>query len=97
METGTRSGRRRDDRLACGAGAAETLKVTIKGFKFMPAEVTADVGDTIEWTNQDAMPHTATTRARRATFRFRPCKAARSWRDGLRLRRPQFRADTAGA
>jgi plastocyanin len=42
------------------ANAAETIKVTIKGMKFTPAEITAHVGDTIEWTNQDSMNHTST-------------------------------------
>ncbi len=42
------------------ASAAETIKVTIKGMKFTPAEITAHVGDTIEWTNQDPMNHTST-------------------------------------
>jgi plastocyanin len=42
------------------ATAAETIKVTIKAMKFTPAEITAHVGDTIEWTNQDPMNHTST-------------------------------------
>ena len=42
------------------ASAAETIKVTIKGMKFDPAEITAHVGDTIEWSNQDFVAHTAT-------------------------------------
>ncbi len=44
------------------AAAAETIKVTIKGFKFSPAAVTAHVGDTIEWTNNDPMAHTSTAK-----------------------------------
>jgi plastocyanin len=48
--------------LAANAAAAETIKVTIKGMKFTPAEITAHVGDTIEWTNQDPFAHTATGR-----------------------------------
>ena len=46
------------------ASAAETIKVTIKGFKFSPAAVTAHVGDTIVWTNEDPMAHTATARSK---------------------------------
>ena len=45
------------------ASAAETINITIKGFKFTPAEVTAHVGDTVVWTNADAMAHTATAKA----------------------------------
>lgn len=48
--------------LGAGTAAAATIKVTIKGLKFLPAEVAAHVGDTIEWTNQDPMAHTATAR-----------------------------------
>jgi plastocyanin len=46
-----------------GAQAA-TINIIIKGLKFTPAAVTAHVGDTIVWTNQDPMPHTATARSK---------------------------------
>lgn len=39
---------------------AETFQVTIDKLVFMPAEVNAKVGDTIEWINKDALVHTAT-------------------------------------
>jgi plastocyanin len=39
---------------------AETIQVTIDSLVFMPAEVNAKVGDTIEWINKDALVHTAT-------------------------------------
>lgn len=46
---------------ASAAGvAAETIEITIKGLKFTPAEVTAHVGDTIAWINEDIVAHTAT-------------------------------------
>ena len=48
---------------AATGAAAQTIKVTVKGLKFIPAAVTAHVGDTIEWTNEDAMAHTATGKA----------------------------------
>ncbi len=48
--------------LGVATASAATIKVTIKGLKFSPAEVTAQVGDTIEWTNEDPMAHTATAR-----------------------------------
>ena len=44
------------------ANAAQTINVGIKGLKFTPAQVTAHVGDTVVWTNQDPMPHTSTAR-----------------------------------
>lgn len=39
---------------------AETIQVTIDKLVFAPAEVSAKVGDTIEWINKDALVHTAT-------------------------------------
>ena len=34
--------------------------IAIEDFKFVPEEVTVDVGTTVTWTNKDAAPHTAT-------------------------------------
>lgn len=55
--------------LALVAGAAapaaaappelRTIHIDIHGFQFVPARVEAHVGDTIEWTNTDFAPHTA--------------------------------------
>jgi len=39
---------------------AETIQVTIDKLVFTPAEVSAKVGDTIEWINNDPLVHTAT-------------------------------------
>jgi plastocyanin len=39
-----------------------TVNVSIKAFKFDPADLTVRVGDTVEWTNQDIAPHTATAK-----------------------------------
>ena len=39
---------------------AETLRVTIENLAFAPAEVTAKVGDTVEWVNKDMLLHSAT-------------------------------------
>jgi plastocyanin len=41
---------------------AATIQVTIAKLAFSPAEITAKVGDTIEWTNNDFVAHTATAR-----------------------------------
>ena len=46
---------------AANAMAAETVQVLVKGMAFAPAAVIARVGDTIIWTNQDFVAHTATT------------------------------------
>ena len=42
--------------------AAETVRVTIDNLKFSPTEVSAHVGDTIEWVSTDFVAHTATAR-----------------------------------
>ncbi len=39
---------------------AATIQITIDKLVYMPAEVTAKVGDTIEWVNKDILAHTAT-------------------------------------
>lgn len=44
------------------AGSAETIRVEVKGLAFAPAQITARVGDTIEWANKDFVAHTATAR-----------------------------------
>ena len=44
------------------AFAADTIKVTIDKLQFAPAQVSARVGDTIEWANRDFVAHTATAR-----------------------------------
>lgn len=46
--------------LIVGAANAADRAVTIDGFAFKPDSVTVTVGDTVTWTNQDGVPHTAT-------------------------------------
>src|SRR5271165_6831004 len=50
--------------IACAAPvlATETIRVTIDKLQFSPAEVSAHVGDTIEWVSNDFVAHTATAR-----------------------------------
>ena len=52
--------------LLCGPIAvpahAATIQITIENMVFVPAEVSARVGDTIEWINKDVLVHTATAR-----------------------------------
>jgi plastocyanin len=50
--------------LSCAAPAlaAETIRVTVDKLKFSPAQVSARVGDTIEWVSNDFVAHTATAR-----------------------------------
>jgi plastocyanin len=50
--------------VACAAPAlgADTIRVMIDKLKFAPAQVSAHVGDTIEWVSSDFVAHTATAR-----------------------------------
>jgi len=41
---------------------AGTIRVTIEKLVFSPAEISAAVGDVIEWQNKDVMAHTATAK-----------------------------------
>jgi plastocyanin len=41
--------------------AAETVAVDISDFAFKPGTVTIQVGDTVTWTNNDSVAHTATS------------------------------------
>ncbi|RVD47060.1 amicyanin, partial [Mesorhizobium sp. M2D.F.Ca.ET.140.01.1.1] len=41
---------------------AATIEVTIDKLVFSPANIEAKVGDTIEWTNNDVIAHTATVK-----------------------------------
>ena len=53
--------------VVCGImppAMADTIRIEAKGLTFEPAEVSAHVGDTIEWTNSDFVAHTATARNR---------------------------------
>jgi plastocyanin len=45
---------------APAAVAGGTIHVNITKLTYMPAEITVHVGDTIEWTNEDFVAHTAT-------------------------------------
>jgi len=52
--------------LILGAAAipahAATIQVVMENLVISPAEVSAKVGDTIEWINKDVFAHTATAR-----------------------------------
>lgn len=45
-----------------GEVEAATIRVRIVDLAYFPTEIHARVGDTIEWTNEDAFDHTATER-----------------------------------
>jgi len=48
--------------FAAGPARAEVIQIKIEKLAFAPKEVTARVGDTIEWVNADFVAHTATAR-----------------------------------
>ena len=52
--------------------------VTIDGFAFKPPVVTVKAGDTIEWRNDDPVPHTATSK--QAGFDSGSIAAGATWR-----------------
>jgi plastocyanin len=49
--------------FAAPAFSAETIRTAIDKLRFAPAQVSAHVGDTIEWVNSDFIAHTATARS----------------------------------
>jgi len=49
--------------FAAPACSAETIRIAIDKLTFAPAQVSAHVGDTIEWVNGDFIAHTATARS----------------------------------
>jgi plastocyanin len=55
-----------------------TREVVIRAFAFSPATDTVQVGDTVMWSNQDVVPHTATSRV--GGFDSGTLDAGRAWR-----------------
>lgn len=47
---------------APGALAGEIVQIKISDLAFSPVEITAQVGDTIQWVNDDFVDHTATAK-----------------------------------
>jgi plastocyanin len=48
--------------VTTGVARADTIQVKMEKLGFVPTEITAHVGDTIEWVNSDFVAHTATAR-----------------------------------
>ena len=46
--------------MVAGGALAADSGVTVAGFAFSPQSITIDVGDTVTWTNNDDVDHTAT-------------------------------------
>ena len=56
--SGTQSTTSEDKQQNAVEGTGKVVNVAIKGFKFVPADVIVNVGDSIVWTNEDSAPHT---------------------------------------
>jgi plastocyanin len=48
--------------VTTGVARADTIQVKMEKLGFVPTEMTAHLGDTIEWINSDFVAHTATAR-----------------------------------
>jgi len=59
------------------AQAADVIRITIDKVTFAPAAVSARVGDTIEWVNDDFVAHTATARNKDWDLNILPHKTGR--------------------
>jgi LPXTG-motif cell wall-anchored protein len=57
-----RDQRRRTTRRVALATAAASGAVTIQNFAFSPKSITVNVGDTVTWTNEDDVEHSATAK-----------------------------------
>ncbi len=57
--------------------AARTHAVRIKNFAFEPARLEVQPGDTVVWTNDDIVPHTATAKP---GFDSKGIEPGKSWR-----------------
>jgi len=47
---------------AASSALAATIQISMDNLEISPTEVSAKVGDTIEWVNKDAFAHTATAK-----------------------------------
>ena len=62
--------------------ARKVITVEIRGFKFEPATVTIQAGETLEWKNDDIVPHTATADegAQKPAFDSGTIRTGAAWR-----------------
>jgi plastocyanin len=69
---------------ASSAGGGKTVTIDMKNIQFNPKTVTAKVGETIKWVNQDSVPHNVTggplhspTFGNGGTFTYKATKAGK--------------------
>ena len=60
--------------------STKTVTVVIRGFKFDPETVTVNQGDTVEWKNEDIVPHTATEDVVKPAFDSGTIQVGAMWR-----------------
>ena len=65
-----------------GSAPQKMVTVVIRAFKFEPATVTVNVGDIVEWKNDDIVPHTATAdgEAQKPVFDSGTIQTGATWR-----------------
>ncbi len=65
-----------------GSAPPKVVRVVIRDFKFEPATVTVDAGDTVEWKNEDTVAHTATAddEAQKPAFDSGTIHTGAAWR-----------------
>ena len=62
-----------------GRNQGKTITVLIRGFKFEPATLTVHEGDTVNWKNDDFVPHTATEDVNKPGFDSGPIQTGAAW------------------
>jgi len=78
--------RARAGRPTSSGGARKTVTVVIRDFKFEPATLTVDAGDTVEWKNDDIVPHTVTAdgEGQKTAFDSGTIQTGAAWRSVAR-------------
>jgi plastocyanin len=68
----------RDHRSIGDVASAAALRIEVKDLAFAPAEITAHIGDIIEWMNDDFVAHTATARDSQWDLKLPPHASGRT-------------------
>jgi plastocyanin len=63
-----------------GHSSAKIATVVIRWFKFEPATVTVHVGETVEWKNDEIVPHTVTANGEKPAFDSGSINPGSTWR-----------------
>ena len=63
-----------------GSDASKVVTIEIHNFAFQPATVSVHPGDTVEWKNEDNVPHTATGNAPKPGFDSGLIQSGAAWR-----------------